>query len=97
MAEMNTLQKMKLTAQPNGAVMWDTLEAHIADEGISITLEAIEGEHAFYAKAVAEGQTVVGVSVLSTNGELLGALIQIDVIAGPANSLVIVASAPEPL
>lgn len=97
MATINTTQKIKLTAVPNGAVDESTFEAHIADGGSSVSLEVIPGELAVYAKAVDVGQTVVGFSIVSSNGELLGGLVQVDVEVAPADTLVIVEGVPEPL
>lgn len=97
MATINTTQKIKLTAIADGAVQAETFEAHIADGGTSVSLGPVEGELAVYANAVGVGSTVVGFSIVSSNGSLLGALVQIDVEEAPANSLSIQEGSPEPL
>lgn len=97
MAEIDLTQKIKLTAVPDGAVDEATFEAHIADQGTSVSLTPVEGELAVYANAVEVGQAVIGFSVVNTKGELLGALVQIDVKPVAATTIDIVEGVPEPL
>jgi len=96
MAEMNVTQKIKLTATVDGAVDWHTFEGHIAT-GDSVELEAIPGEFAYFAKAVQVGQSVVGFSVVNSNGDVLGALVEINVVDVAATTLTITEGTPEPL
>ncbi len=99
MATINTEQKVKLTAVPDGAVDESTFEFAVAN-GEAVSLERVEGELAVYAKAAAVGSSVVELAVRNTDGVRLGALVQIDVVEAPeppATEITITVGEPEPL
>ena len=95
MATINTNQKVKLTANVNGAVQDSTFEFSVAT-GESVTLERVEGELAVYAVAASVGSSVVELAILSSDGSRLAALAQVDVVEAPATELTITEGEPEP-
>ena len=95
---INTLQKVKLTAVPNGAVDVGSF-TYSVENGTSVTLERVEGELAVYAKAFELGDSVVQLGVISSDGSRLGALVEITVVEAPeppATEIVIVVGEPQP-
>lgn len=86
---MNIGERVKVKAVANGAVRAETFTATVESGTELINWERVEGELAFYATALAEGQFTVSMQVESTNGEMLGAIVQIFIDPAPATEIVI--------
>lgn len=99
MSTINTRQKVKLTAVPNGAVDAGSF-TYTVREGTSVTLERVEGELAVYAKAAERGDSTVTLFVNSSDGTTLSVSTTVTVVEAPedpATELTIVEGTPEPL
>ena len=98
MSTINTAQKVKLTAVPNGDVDAGSF-TYTVREGTSVTLERVEGELAVYAKAAERGDSTVMLFVNSSDGTTLSASTTVTVVEvpNPATEITIVEGLPEPL
>ena len=99
MSTINTAQKVKLTAAPNGDVDAGSF-TYTVREGTSVTLERVEGELAVYAKAAERGDSTVMLFVNSSDGTTLSASTTVTVVEAPdpaATEITIVEGLPEPL
>lgn len=95
MATITLLEKVKLTGVPNGAIKPGTEQVFTDDA--TVTLEAVEGEFAVYAKAASLGTSIVIFRAESIDGLLLASNIPVQVVTAPATFIDIVAGTPEPL
>lgn len=97
---MYTNQKQKATAVINGAVDLSTIvwEAHNPPDKTVIVVEPIPGTLEAWVKPGGDlGDAVVSAQVMSTDGNMLGALKQVVVEEAPATEVTIELSEPEPL
>jgi hypothetical protein len=90
-------QKVKATANVNGAIVEGSLEAtQVNGQEGTVVLERIEGELAYWIKAGSVGTAVVEIAAMGTNGTRIAALVEITVEAISATELTITLGEPEP-
>lgn len=97
---MYTNQKQKATAVVNGAIDVNSIAWSVTnrpDESV-VVVEPIPGTMEAWIKPDRDlGDAVVSVQIAASNGELLGARVQVTVEELPATTLQIELSDPEPL